>query len=99
MSSSRYPEYKDSGIEWVGAVPVHWSVTPLKRLIARVESGTSVNAIDVPATDGEYGVLKTSSVYGGEFDIGENKAVVPEEYDCWRRPKTEPLMRVVPTQN
>jgi len=25
--------------------------------------------------------------------------IIPEKADCWRRPKTEPLMRVVPTQN
>jgi type I restriction enzyme S subunit len=29
---------KDSGVEWLGEVPEHWSVTPL-RLAARIESG------------------------------------------------------------
>ena len=27
----RYPEYKDSGIDWLGEVPEHWDVTVLKR--------------------------------------------------------------------
>lgn len=31
MSFPRYPEYKDSGVEWLGAVPKHWDVTALKR--------------------------------------------------------------------
>lgn len=31
MSFPRYPEYKDSGVEWLGEVPVHWLVTALKR--------------------------------------------------------------------
>lgn len=31
MSLSRYPEYKDSGVEWLGKVPAHWNVAPLKR--------------------------------------------------------------------
>lgn len=31
MSFPRYPEYKDSGVEWLGEVPAHWSVTALKR--------------------------------------------------------------------
>lgn len=44
MSYPAYPEYKDSVAEWLGEVPVHWEVTPLKRAIASVESGTSVNA-------------------------------------------------------
>ncbi len=26
----RYPEYKDSGIEWLGEIPEHWNVKRLK---------------------------------------------------------------------
>jgi type I restriction enzyme S subunit len=32
MSFPRYGEYKDSGVEWLGEVPGHWSVLALKRL-------------------------------------------------------------------
>ncbi len=39
MSFPRYPEYKDSGVEWLGAVPGHWLVIPLKRDIEFVTSG------------------------------------------------------------
>ena len=81
MSFPRYPAYKDSGVEWLGEVPAHWDLLPLKRRIARIESGTSVNAVDTPASEGEYGVLKTSCVYSGEFRPDENKAVLPEEYE------------------
>ena len=27
-----YPAYKDSGVRWLGQVPAHWDVVPLKRL-------------------------------------------------------------------
>lgn len=37
MSLPRYAEYKDSGIEWLGEVPTHWSVVPLRNL------GTVIN--------------------------------------------------------
>ena len=30
MSLPRYPNYKDSGVEWLGKVPEHWDVSPLK---------------------------------------------------------------------
>ncbi|WP_019567795.1 restriction endonuclease subunit S [Thioalkalivibrio sp. ALMg13-2] len=30
MSFPRYPEYKDSGIEWLGEVPAHWKVKRLR---------------------------------------------------------------------
>jgi type I restriction enzyme S subunit len=31
MSFPRYPAYKDSGVAWLGRVPVHWNVKRLKR--------------------------------------------------------------------
>ncbi|MCG5499135.1 restriction endonuclease subunit S, partial [Ectothiorhodospira variabilis] len=33
MSFLKYPEYKDSGIEWLGEVPAHWDVKQLKYLV------------------------------------------------------------------
>ncbi|WP_311946728.1 hypothetical protein [Halomonas piscis] len=30
MSFPQYPEYKDSGVEWLGEVPAHWVVAPFK---------------------------------------------------------------------
>lgn len=30
MSLPRYPEYKDSGVEWLGPVPAHWGVPRLR---------------------------------------------------------------------
>ena len=67
---------KPSGIEWLGDVPEHWEIGPVKRHIARVESGTSVNSSDEPAEDWKLGVLKTSCVYTGKFEPTENKTVV-----------------------
>lgn len=32
MSFPRYPEYKDSGVEWLGEVPTHWKARPIKAL-------------------------------------------------------------------
>lgn len=42
MSLPRYPKYKNSGVEWLGEVPGHWQVFPLKRIVA------------VPITDGPH---------------------------------------------
>ena len=38
MSFPKYPEYKDSGVEWLGEVPAHWKVGKI-RYFARLESG------------------------------------------------------------
>ncbi len=71
---------KDSGVECLGIIPAHWKTLRFKFLILKIESGTSVNATDVPAVNDELGVLKTSCVYHGDFDPAENKAVLPSEY-------------------
>ena len=46
-----YPEYKDSGVKWLGMVPKEWSILKLKYL-CKIETGSkdTVNAVD----DGEY---------------------------------------------
>lgn len=58
-----------------------FATVPLKRLIASIASGVSVNATDVSAEPGQIGVLKTSCVYTGTFDPSENKTVVPDELE------------------
>jgi len=30
MSFPRYERYKESGVEWLGEVPEHWGVRPVK---------------------------------------------------------------------
>ena len=39
MSFARYPEYKDSGVEWLGMVPSHWDIDRLKRSIVSAKNG------------------------------------------------------------
>lgn len=74
-----YPEYKDSGLEWIGSLPSDWTVLKLKHLIQELEAGVSVNAADRPISEGEIGVLKTSCVYTWKFNPLENKTVFEEE--------------------
>ena len=39
MSFPRYPSYKDSGVEWLGAVPEHWEVVQFKQFVD-IQNGT-----------------------------------------------------------
>lgn len=41
MSFSRYPEYKDSGVEWLGEVPGDWEVWKLAHAYSQIGSGTT----------------------------------------------------------
>lgn len=39
----RYSEYKDSGVKWLGEIPSHWEVMPIKRL-AKTYAGATPNS-------------------------------------------------------
>ncbi|GDY12843.1 hypothetical protein LBMAG53_17210 [Planctomycetota bacterium] len=43
MSFPRYPAYKDSGVEWLGEVPEHWEVKPLRRLVEKTNAGEVID--------------------------------------------------------
>lgn len=74
-----YPQYKDSGVEWYKNIPTGWNIERFKFAVRKLESGTSVNAVDTPAEASQIGVLKTSAVYTGVFRHSENKAVVESD--------------------
>lgn len=64
MSLPSYPEYKDSGVEWLGEVPGHWEVKSIKRL-SPVQRGASPRPIDDPKyfdDEGEYAWVRIADV-------------------------------------
>lgn len=42
MTFSRYPEYKDSRVEWLGSIPSHWGCEPIK-YSTEIYTGNSLN--------------------------------------------------------
>lgn len=40
MTRKAYPGYKPSGVEWLGDVPEHWKVKPLKRIFVTLNGST-----------------------------------------------------------
>ncbi len=52
MSFPRYPAYEDSGVAWLGKVPAHWKVTPLKSEVSLRSGGTPSKA-NLDYWDGE----------------------------------------------
>lgn len=61
---------KDSGVEWLGEVPAHWSVTPL-RWVASCRSGEGLAATEVEASPDE---AHTVPVVGGNGLMGYTDA-------------------------
>ncbi|MCX7150585.1 MAG: restriction endonuclease subunit S [Rhodocyclales bacterium] len=77
MSFPRYPKYKDSGVEWLGEVPEHWEVRPIKKIVA------------VPITDGPHetpqfideGIpfVSAEAVSSGRIDFSKVRACISTE--------------------
>lgn len=80
MSLPRYGEYRDSGVTWLGEVPAHWSVAPMKRLLD-IENGADYKAIEA---DEGYPVLgsggpfafATDYIYDGESVLLGRKGTI-----------------------
>lgn len=60
MSFPAYPEYKDSGVAWLGEVPSHWEVVPLWTLYRRTKR-TGFPDEELLSVYRDFGVLVTSS--------------------------------------
>ena len=58
---SRYPEYKDSGIAWLGEIPAHWRALPIKR-VCRLCYGESLAGND--RANGEIVVFGSNGPVG-----------------------------------
>lgn len=69
---------KDSGVEWLGEIPEHWSADRLKFHMTGIEQGWSPQCLNMPAGPDEWGVLKAGCVNGLDFDPDQNKTLPPD---------------------
>jgi type I restriction enzyme S subunit len=68
---------RDSGVEWIGQVPKHWEIMPMRRAIDGIEQGWSAECENRSADDVEMAVVKLSAVKNGVFVPAENKVFHP----------------------
>jgi type I restriction enzyme S subunit len=61
----------------IGTTPSAWRVAPLDEVLEGMDAGWSPQCDAVPACNGEWGVLKVSSVSWGSFRPAENKRLPP----------------------
>ncbi len=77
MSFPRYPTYKPSGVEWLGEVPEHWEVLPLKRnarlLTDKTDNRSNPVALEhIVSWTGR--LIETQTEFEGEgvsFEVGD----------------------------
>ena len=76
MSLPRYPEYKDSGVDWLGEVPAHWAINPFYSLASE-------------RTEPNSGMLEDNLLslsYGRivRKNIESNDGLLPESFETYQ---------------
>lgn len=75
-----YPEYKDSGVEWLEEVPSDWDVIKIKHL-SPVKRGASPRPIDDPKyfdEEGEYAWVRIADVSASKTYLETTTQIVSE---------------------
>lgn len=70
---------KDSGVPWIGQIPVHWELVQLRRVLSGIEQGWSPQCEARHANPDEWGVLKAGCTAGGRYREAEHKALPATE--------------------
>ncbi len=78
----KYPNYKDSGVEWIGEIPEGWEVRKLK-YVASVKYG-----LGQPPKEKSDGlpIIRATNVYRGKIDINNLVFVDPDDVPYERDP-------------
>lgn len=60
----KYDTYKDSGIEWIGEIPEHWTIATIGRL-TNLGRGRVISAIEIAENEGEFPVYSSQTENNG----------------------------------
>jgi len=76
-------QLKDSGIEWLGKIPEHWTIIPLKFLVKKIidTEHKTVHFVD----DGEYMVARTTNIKKGRLITKNIRTTDLAGYEGWTR--------------
>jgi type I restriction enzyme S subunit len=81
MSLPRYPKYRDSGIEWLGKVPEHWEVRPLKYMASlKGRLGWQGLRSDEYTEDGPF-LVTSEHLSNDRVDWSRCYHVLPDRYE------------------
>ena len=73
-------EMKDSGIEWLGAIPAHWEFIRMKNCCDIVDCKNRTPEL-IP--EGEYTVIRTTCIRDGKFSYEGSYQTDKENYKAW----------------
>ena len=61
-----YPDYKDSGLPWVGQIPAHWDVRRLKLLLREIDSRSTTGKEQLLRVSQYTGVTQRKAIDGSD---------------------------------
>ncbi|MBT2100457.1 restriction endonuclease subunit S [Enterobacter asburiae] len=64
---------KDSGVEWLGEVPAHWGVMPVKYVCALIKDGTH---LPPPRVENGIPLLSVRNIIGGVFQFRDDDSQI-----------------------
>ena len=64
---------RDSGIDWIGEVPVHWGKDKIIRIFNLIGSGTTPSSSDNEAYEGNLNWIQSGDINGGDLFESKNK--------------------------
>lgn len=75
---ARYPEYKDSGVPWLGEIPSHWQSKRLK-FLGEIILGLTYSPEDITTdTENSTLILRSSNVQNGKLAFDDNVFVTKD---------------------
>ena len=89
MTLPRYPEYRASGVEWLGEVPMHWKVQALGTALAGVVNGATPSTEDNQYWDGNV-------VWVTPVDISQNSKLTHSQRSISHQGLESCSARIVP---
>ncbi|MBN2527849.1 MAG: restriction endonuclease subunit S, partial [Deltaproteobacteria bacterium] len=69
---------KDSGVEWIGEVPVHWGITRLKNECINIVD--CLHSTPDYTDDGRYPAIRTADISSGKLDVDNARKVTAATY-------------------
>ena len=82
----RYPEYKESGVEWIGAIPRHWNLSMLKHTARLVYGDTLISenrdngAVPVYGSNGIIDTHSAANTLAPTIIVGRNGSLGKVQY-------------------
>lgn len=76
MSFEKYPEYRDSGVAWLGGVPRHWALKPLFGAVVECDN-PNIGMQEDNLLSLSYGCIVRK-------DINSNDGLLPESFETYQ---------------